>query len=91
MPGVKGEILQKVVESVQGEGLRSQVWLLQHFLTCSIVLRLRSSLSRFLQHHRGTEPPVLEKPLRSKVRAHTRVASPASPERDLLLAFDVSC
>jgi len=35
MPGVKGDILQKVVE--------------------------------FMQHHKGVEPPILEKPLRSKV------------------------
>ena len=36
MPGVKADILAKVVE--------------------------------FMQHHKGVEPPILEKPLRSKVR-----------------------
>jgi len=36
MPGVKADILAKVVQ--------------------------------FMQHHRGVEPPILEKPLRSKVK-----------------------
>lgn len=56
MPGVKADILAKVVE--------------------------------FMQHHKGVEPPILEKPLRSKVRrcsSSSRAQIAATADGDLLL------
>jgi hypothetical protein len=62
---VKGDILVKVVESMDSNRRRHRMlvaWFLPltyHACACF--------LGRYLQHHRGTEPPLLQKPLRSKV------------------------